>query len=77
MSKGLKTEREGSLPEEVEAKRRASAKFLRWESATCIRRTMWWEQKEGGEELPSCRSFEAMVGTLACTLCEMEATRGL
>lgn len=61
----------------MEAKGRASAKFLRWESTTCIRTTMWWEQVEGGEELPSCRSFEAMVRKLTCTLCEMEATRGL
>lgn len=73
----MKTERKGSLQEEVEAKRRASDKFLRWESATCIRRTMWWEQEEEGEELPSCRSFEAIVRPLACSLCEMEATRGL
>lgn len=26
---------------------------------------------------PSCRAFEAMVKTLACTVCEMKATRGL
>lgn len=47
--------------------REQKEKFLRWESAICIRRTMWLEQ-EGGEELPSFRAFEAVVRTSAYTL---------